>query len=443
MQSKQDLKEAIVRDVDAHRDELFGIGDTILRNPELGFKEFKTAALVAKHFAELGLPHRDGLAITGVKARLSGGRPGPTVAIMGELDAVVVPGHPFADPVTNAAHACGHNAQITSLLGAAGALVRSGAIEQMAGSLVFYAVPAEELVEIEYRMGLRRDGKVEFFSGKQELIRLGEFDDVDMCMLVHASSDPETKMAGIDYSFNGCMAKFIQYVGRAAHAGSSPHQAVNALNAANIGMQAIHAQRETFRDEDSVRVHPIITKGGDLVNVVPADVRMETFVRAKTVEAMVDANAKVDRCLKAGAMAVGGGVKITTIPGYLPLETYPRLMKLYKENCLPLIGGEGFWAEGRHCAGSTDMGDMSMIMPTVQPNMGGVTGSGHGADYNIVDPDALYLTPAKAMAMTAVDLLFGDAQEARAVLEGQKPRFAKDEYLAFVREMAKVEEYRA
>jgi amidohydrolase len=443
MRTREQIKEAIARDVDAHRDELFGIGDTILRNPELGFKEFKTAALVAKQFAELGLPYREGLAITGVKARLSSGRPGPTVAIMGELDAVVVPGHPFADPATNAAHACGHNAQITSLLAAAGALVRSGAIDRLSGDLVFYAVPAEELVEIEYRMGLRREGKVEFFSGKQELIRLGEFDDVDMCILVHAGSDPASKRSSVDASFNGCVAKFIQYVGRAAHAGAMPHEGINALNAANIGLQAINAQRETFRDEDSVRVHPIITKGGDLVNVVPADVRVETFVRAKTLEAMVEVGAKVDRCLKAGAMAVGGGVNITTLPGYSPLTTYPRLQEIYKRNCLPLIGGDEFWTEGRHCAGSTDMGDMSLIMPTVQPNVGGVTGSGHGANYTIVDPELLYLSPAKAMAMTAVDLLFDGAREAIEVLESQKPRFTRDAYLAFLREMDRVEEYRS
>ncbi len=442
MQTREDLKNAIYQEVDRSRNEIFEIGDTILREPELGFKEFKTARLVATKFAELGLSYREGLAITGVKARVASGRPGPTVAVMGELDALAVPQHPLADPATGAAHACGHNAQIASMLGTAMALLRTGALESLAGNVVFFAVPAEELVEIEYRMGLREQGKLEFLAGKQELIRLGEFDDVDMCLLVHATPRSDEKLASAAASNNGCIAKTIRYTGKAAHAGSAPHQGVNALNAATIALHAIHTQRETFRDQDTVRIHPIITKGGDLVNIVPSDVRMETFVRGRTLEAIEDADAKVDRCLRAGAMAVGAEVKITTIPGYSPLVNHPGLLEIYRENCLPLIGGEKFWTDGGHRTGSTDMGDMSLIMPTLQPYMGGVTGTAHGSDYTISNPEALYLVPAKALAMTVVDLLYDDAAAARRVLASGQPRLTKEEYLAFLRKMARVEEFR-
>ena len=104
------------------------------------------------------------------------------------------------------------------------------------------------------------------------------------------------------------VAKRIQFLGVASHAGGSPHLGTNALNAANIALMGIHAQRETFRDHDTIRVHPIITQGGIAVSSVPADVRMETFVRGRTIDAYTSAAKKVDRALRAGAMAVGGRV---------------------------------------------------------------------------------------------------------------------------------------
>ena len=220
-----------------------------------------------------------------------------------------------------------------------------------------------------------------------------------------------------------------------------PHKAINALNAATIALHAIHTQRETFRDQDTVRVHPIITKGGDLVNVVPADVRMETFVRGKTLEAIEDANAKVDRCLRAGALAVGAKLKITTVPGYAPLVNHKGLLDLYKQNVFRLIGGEQNWTEGGHRTGSTDMGDMSLIMPTLQPYNGGASGAAHGADYTITDPDVFYLNPAKTMAMTVVDLLYDDAQVAKGILGAGEPPMTREDYLAFLRKMSRVEEY--
>ncbi len=440
MLPKEDLKRAICQEIDGRKEQIFEIGATIQRNPELGFKEFKTAALVAKRFADLGLTYREGLGITGVKAKIACSRPGPSVALLGELDALAVPQHPLADPKTGAAHACGHNGQIASMLGATMALVRVGALQHLAGAVVAFAVPAEELVEIEYRMALRAEGKLEFLAGKQELIKLGEFDDVDMCILVHSTPRPEEKLAGAVYSSNGCVGKMMQYIGKPTHAGSMPHKGINALNAATIALHAIHAQRETFRDQDTVRVHPIITKGGDLVNFVPADVGMETFVRGKTLEAIDDADIKVDRCLRAGAMAVGAKVVITTVPGYSPLANHRGLLEIYKRNCLPLVG-EQQWTEGGHRTGSTDMGDMSLIMPSLQPYNGGVIGTAHGADFTIQDPEVFYLNPAKAMAMTVVDLLYDDAREARALLAAGKPQLTKEQYLAFLRKMARVEEY--
>ena len=116
---KNTVKQAICEAIDRNADRIIGLGERIRKHPELGFKEFKTARLAEETFSELGLKPRSGLAVTGVRAEASGARPGPTFALLGELDGLVVAGHPAADPETGAAHACGHNAQMAGLLGAA------------------------------------------------------------------------------------------------------------------------------------------------------------------------------------------------------------------------------------------------------------------------------------------------------------------------------------
>ena len=113
--TKEELKARIVEVVDGRAQDIQELAEDIFRHPELGYKEFRTCRLVQQKFDELGLPYRSGLAITGVKARRQGHRAGPTVAVLGELDAVVCPGHPQADPSTGAAHACGHHGQIAAL----------------------------------------------------------------------------------------------------------------------------------------------------------------------------------------------------------------------------------------------------------------------------------------------------------------------------------------
>ena len=116
---------------------------------------------------------------------LSSGKDGPNLCIMGELDAVVCPGHPYADPLTGAAHACGHNGQVASMIGSAIGLVDSGAMKYLSGKVTFLGVPAEEYVEVEYRQKLRKEGKIQFLGGKQELLAQGFFDNVDTVSYTH------------------------------------------------------------------------------------------------------------------------------------------------------------------------------------------------------------------------------------------------------------------
>ena len=442
MPSKEDLKRLASEIIDSKAEDLIAIAQTILKNPEPGFRELKTAKLVAEQFGALGLQPRSGLAVTGVRADASGSTPGPTMAVLGELDSLIVGDHPHADPGTNAAHACGHHCQIAMMLGAASALTNSDILQSLAGRIAFMAVPAEEYIEIEYRDSLRRDGKIEFLGGKPEMVRLGEFDDVHLAMMLHTTSNPAEQQICISNTNNGSVAKRIQFIGRAAHAGGAPHLGINALNAAMMAMTAINFNRETFRDEDSIRVHPIITKGGEAVSAVPADVRMETFVRGRSLEALMDANTKVDRALRAGAMAVGADVTIQTIPGYMPLQQHKGMAEIFRANAADLVGEDNV-SYVNHRGGSTDMGDISHLMPVIHPYIGGAVGLGHGATYVIEDYSLAVIKGAKALAYTVIDLLGDNASHGNSIVGGQRPDMTISEYLRFMRNLASEETFKS
>lgn len=435
MPLKEELKSKVCQEIDDRSKEIIGMAQAVLESPETGFREMKTSRLVAQKFTELGIAYRDGLAITGVKGVVQGGSDGPTVAVLGELDSLIVPDHPKADPQTGAAHACCHHTQIGVLIGVAVALTGSGVLPFLGGKVAFMAVPAEENIEIEFREKLRKEGKLSFLTGKPELIKLGEFDDVDMAMISHTTSAPEAKKMALGGTNNGMVAKYIQFIGRSAHA-AVPHRGVNALDATNIALSAIHAQ--TFQGD--VIVSSIITKGGELVSIVPADARMEASVRGKTIEAIKVASEKVDRALRAGALAVGAKVKITTFPAYSPYVLNPDLQELYRANAISLVGRDEV-AQMGHCPGCSDMGDVSLIIPILHPCAGGATGTVHGIDFLVQDYQLAVLNPAKAAAMTVVDLLADGAAKGREVLSRDKPRMTKQEYLASMESLRSEEEY--
>ena len=425
--SRQELKERAFAAIDQNRDKIIALGDSIFAEPELGFKEVKTAAKIKKVFEELGYEYQDGAAITGVIAPRKGKESKMKVAVMGELDAVVAPNHRCANKETGAAHSCGHNCMCAGLIGVGYAFAGTGIMEELSGDVVLMAVPAEEYVEIEYRNELKKAGKIWFLGGKQEFVKLGVFDDIDIMIMQHTSTFDGTGVKGVcGGTGNGFMGKLVRYIGKEAHAGGAPHLGINALNAAQIGLAAVNANRETFQDKDTIRVHPIITKGGDLVNVVPADVRIETYVRGGNMEAIVDASAKVDRAFKAGADAVGAKCEITNLPGYLLPYESEELKDVVWENMHALMGDS---AVRNGSGGSTDAQDLSQIIPVVHMRIGGAKGIGHGANYEIVDKEMAYITAAKILATTAIDLLAEGAVLGQKVKDNFKAPMTKEQYL--------------
>lgn len=424
------LKEKICGVIDAHRDEIIEAGQSIYDHPQLGYKEDFATGVMTKAFQQLGLNVEENIAVTGCRARSKAENKGPRIAVLGELDAIICSEHPDADAVTGAIHACGHNIQAAAMLGVAIGLVKSGALEILDGDVEFMAVPAEEFVELEYRDRLRKEGKIRYFGGKQELIHKGYFDDVDISMMIHALNLQDKKIL-TGGKGNGFIGKKVNFIGKESHAGGAPQDGINALNAAMLALNNIHAQRETFPESERIRVHPIITKGGDIVNVVPADVRMELYVRGRTIPGILKANEKVNRSLKAGAMAIGAEVEIQEIPGYLPLLNEPALDQLFEQNAGELVAAEAI-SSGGDFTGSFDFGDVSHLMPTLHPFIAGVTGDLHTREFANTDPELAYIVPAKAMAMTIVDLLFEGAETAKQIIGEFQPEMTKQEYLAYL-----------
>jgi len=442
--SIEELKKRACETIDQHKKEIVDIAQHVLANPEAGFRETKTAQLVAQKFQELGIQHETGLALTGLKGRIAGGAgPGPAVAVIGELDSLVVTEHPHADPETGAAHACGHHCQIGMMLGATMGLLTPEVLSQLTGSIVPFAVPAEEFIEVEQRLEMRDQGKLEFLGGKQELIKLGHFDDVDMAMMCHTASDMGERRFAMGGTSNGHVVKFVKYTGVGAHAGSLPHRGVNALNAASFSIQAINALRETHKADDTVRIHGIMTRGGEAVSAVPSDVRLEWRVRSSTPKVVVENSEAVDRCFRAGALAVGAKVNITTIPGYLPMRHDTKLQDIFRRSAVDLVGEPAtlVMPARRNRGGSTDMGDLSHLMPACHPYAAGAVGPGHSSEYVITDYESAVVVPAKIMAMVVIDLLADGAKRAKEVKANHRPLMTKQAYIKFQRERAEVTEF--
>ena len=434
MSTLEDLKAKAQAAIDDRAEWLIRNARTILDNPEPGFHEIKTSRFVSEKMSELGIDHESGIALTGLKGVVQGGKPGPTVAIIGELDSLRVLDHPHTDPDTGAAHACGHHCQTPMMLGAAVGLMLPEVLENLAGNIAFIAVPAEEFIDVEYRWGLHQNGTLGLMAGKQEFIRLGAFDDVDMAMIVHTASDSqESTKFSIGGTSNGHVVKFVKFIGKASHAGGSPHLGVNALQAAMVALNALNTQRETFQDQNNIRLHGILTQGGVSVNSIPADVRYEGRVRGRTAEAIADANGKMDNCLRAGALTMGAQVEIVTIPGYLPMKNHQGMMDIFKQNAIEIVGESEITVHpaDRNRGGSTDMGDLSQLMPVIHPYTTAATGSGHSVDYVVQDYTQAVVNPAKAMAMTAIDLLYDDGQKAKELIGNHTPLFNKNSYLNF------------
>ena len=240
-------------------------------------------------------------------------------------------------------------------------------------------------------------------------------DDCDIALLVHTSNS-EKKGIGVSIGNNGCLTKNIDYEGVSSHAGGAPHLGVNALYAANLGLNAVNALRETFQEKDYIRFHPIVTRGGGAVNAIPNDVRVESYVRGASIEAIVSANNRINRALASSAAAMGANVHLQDYPGYCPLYNDKNLYQITVDVVKEAFGEDYIQEETRWGTGCTDMGDVSCVMPTVQPMASGASGVGHGSDYCISDPENALVVSAQYQVLMAEALLANDGALAKKVI---------------------------
>ncbi|MBO4323518.1 MAG: amidohydrolase [Clostridia bacterium] len=391
--------------------------------PEIGFKEYKTNAYMKEKFKELGYSFTEADGITGFFTTVDTGREGPTVLILAELDALYCATHPECDKETHAVHACGHHAQLAAMLGLASTLKEEGALDGLSGKIKLCVVPAEEGVDIQYRFGLLKKGVISFTSGKPEFLSRGYFDDVDIAFMTHARmTDDPKKLFTLVQGMNGVIKKKMVIKGKAAHAGEHPYDGVNALNAAMLAISAVNSLRETFKECDSIRFHPIVTKGGEAVNTVPDEVILETFVRASNPAALFAVNKRINRAISAAVAANGCTVVISDIGGSEPLND-DKNFAAFCADIIEEIGGKDCLDDARdvRLGGSTDMGDMSVNFPSVHAWVFGAKGTLHGSDFSVAEPEKLCVNAAILEFAVVRRLLENGAEKAKEIIENFKP----------------------
>ena len=309
----------------------------------------------------------------------------------------------------------------------AAALKEKDVLSSLCGKIRLCAVPAEEFLEIEYRLSLKEQGLIEYLGGKCEFLRRGYFDGVDLALLIHAGDNFCAEKGMI-----GFLAKRVTYKGVASHAGGAPWHGTNALYAANCGLNAVNALRETFRDCDLVRWHPIITKGGSVVNVIPEETTIESQLRARSFEAIERENKKIDRALIGGALSFGANIEITDVAGYSPFLNDEGLLLVADEALKALYPDKKLSVYDGYATGCSDMGDLACIMPVLMAYTGGARGGAHTKDFQIVDPVLACVDGAK-WQLAMLTLLLGEGgRRAKEIIKAYRPRFeSKEEFLAY------------
>lgn len=431
------IEQKIVALIDAHREEIIEYAKDIELHPEPGFQEFRTAEKTAEMFEKLGLNVEKNLALTGVlgnSCQAIEETTAPTVTIIGELDAIGCMAHPLADKNTGAAHACGHHAQLAAMIGAAFALQDSEIQAELHGNVNFLAVPAEEYIDAKRREMAAEKGIVFTGSGKSELIREGIFEKTDIALTTHLHMVPvqETLYLG-NPACNGFAAEVVKVKGKAAHAAISPWDGVNALSITSSAIQMMGLMRETFREEDHVRLHNVIRKAGDVINSVPDEAIVETKVRAASLQTIEKVMSQVNRAYDGAAYAFDGKIERNLLQGYMPV-------RYRKADNVLIEAAEDLQVSHREVSpydfnnACTDVGDLTHVLPVLNFTFAGFEGKLHGADFRITDEETAYILPAKMLALTAYKLLKCGAVEAKKIIDDFEPVFDRDTYEKYVKE---------
>jgi amidohydrolase len=371
-----ELREQVIRELDLLKGRLVEISRAIHANPELGLKEYKSSELLASELERNGFTVERGVAQmdTAFKATFKGRQAGPTIAFLAEYDALPEIGH-----------ACGHNLIATIALGAG--LAMSKVMPKLNGSVVVLGTPDEE-------------GS----GGKVTMIENGIFKDIDAAMIVHPSNKTQViadilAISSVD----------IKFKGKAAHASSSPERGINALDAVIQTFNGINALRQHLRSD--VRIHGVITDGGKRPNIVPETAAAFFFIRAADRKYKDKVLQRVKRCAQGAAAATGAKLEFIIRARSLDdMKNNLTMARLFERN-LKALGEKVQPPDPKAGKGSTDMGNVSYVVPSIHPSIaiGPKRLAGHSREFAEASVSErgheAMLVAAKAMALTSIDLL--------------------------------------
>jgi amidohydrolase len=370
----EELKLEVKRSIESQKEQLIRLSVDIHDNPELGFKEERAATWLASYLEDSAFHVERGIAGLATAFRATYGQGNPRIALLAEYDALPKIGH-----------GCGHNIIGVSAVGAG--VASKHTVEQLGGSVVVMGTPGEEVL-----------------GGKIDMVKAGAFKEVDVAMLVH----PDTRNMPTEEALAASTLE-VEFFGRAAHAAGQPHKGINALDAMVLAFTAINSLRQHIRGD--ARIHGIITDGGEAPNIVPAHSAATFLVRALDDDYLAELKDRVLNCFTGASMASGARLEYRwQNRTYAPMKNNMTLAGLFKQN-LESLGRDVEDFDPRSGLGSTDMGNVSQVVPSIHPTIAiaphevllhspefataTVSEAGHSG----------LMDAAKAMAMTVVDIL--------------------------------------
>jgi amidohydrolase len=382
----QDAKTQATAEIDKRANELRDIALRIHANPELAFQEFQAAGWLTEYLGQNGFTVQRDIhdMPTAFEASYGSGR--PAIAFLAEYDAL-----------PDIGHACGHNLIATASVGAA--LGVKKVIDRLGGSVLVIGTPAEEV-----------------HGGKALMADRGAFRGLDAAMLVH----PDNADTATAYAL-ACQGIDVEFIGKPAHAAARPDAGINALEAMLISFAAINSLRQHIRS--TARIHGIITDGGQAANIVPEHSAGSFLVRARDDAYLNELKEKVLNCFVAGATATGAELKYKWDEAkYATMRNNLQMARLFQQN-MQKLGRNPLLTEEGDAFGSTDMGNVSHLVPAIHPYVAiGQGASIHTREFATASASEEgmkgMLDSAKAMAMTAVDLLAD-----RAIIDKVKADF--------------------
>ncbi|MDY7019383.1 MAG: M20 family metallopeptidase [Chloroflexota bacterium] len=370
----KELKVRVTEAVESQKRFLVQLSQNIHGNPELGFQEKKASTWLGAYLEENGFYMEKGIAGLATAFRATYGQSNPRIALLAEYDALPKIGH-----------ACGHNIIAASAVGAsvAGKL----AVDTFGGSIIVLGTPAEEV-----------------FGGKIDMVNEGVFREIDIAMMIH----PSTRNIVIAETL-ACISLDVEFWGKTAHAAAQPHQGINALEALILSFNSINSLRQHIKEE--VRIHGIITDGGQVPNVVPDHSAAKFLIRAQDITYLEELKEKVLNCFLGASIATGAGLEYSWGKRfYAPMKNNLTLAKLFRQN-LESLNRRVELFDPHFSLGSTDMGNVSQIVPSIHPLVS-ITSSPiplHTPEFaSAAVSEEGYrglMDAAKAMSMTVVDIL--------------------------------------